>query len=92
MKALTADKLIESFPHPTTPPVLGMPAHKTIAPVHLKLNANAASMHSNRGNGKIGHLILTLKPAVLNTLSTPQFVPPTNPGPNPIMPEKSTSS
>ena len=92
MKALTADKLIESFPHPTMPPVLGLPTCKTIAPVHLKLNANAASMHSNRGNGKIGLLFLTLQPAVLNTLSTPHFDPPTNPGPNPTIPEKSTSS
>ena len=92
MKALTADKLIESFPHPTMPPVLGLPTYKTIAPVHLKLNDIAASTHFKRGHGKIGHLILTLQPAVLNTLSTPQFYPPTNPGPNPTTPDKSTSS
>ena len=92
MKALTADKLIESFPHSTIPLVLGLPTYKTIALVHLKLNDNAVSIHSNRGNGKIDLLFLILQPAVLNILSTPYFVLPTNSGPNPIIPEKSASS
>ena len=60
MKALTVDKLIKLFPYPTIPPVLGVSTYKTITPVYLKLNNNIASIHLNRDNSKVGHLILTL--------------------------------
>ena len=89
MKGVTAEKLIESFPHPTIQPVIGQPTYDAIAEVHLKLNANAASIFSNRGNGKLGHLFLT-SPEACNTLSTVQFVPPPNPGLNPDIPEGAT--
>ena len=50
-----------------------------------QFNTNATSVHSNRGNGQLGLLFLTLKGAVHTTLSTIPFVPPANPGHNPYM-------
>ena len=91
MKGVTAEHLIESFPHPTIQPIIGRPNYDSIAAFHLKLNANAASIHSNRGNGKLGHLFLTA-PEVCNTLSTATFIPPTNPGLNPDMPKGATGN
>ena len=49
------------------------------------LNTNAASIHSNRGNGQLGLIFLTLSGAVYATLSSTPFVPPVNPGQNPDM-------
>ena len=71
-------------------PIIGQPTHETIAEVHSKLNANAASVHSHRGNGQLGLLYLTLKPEVYNTLSNVPFEPPVNPGQHPNIPEGST--
>ena len=91
MKGVTAEHLIESFPHPTIQPIIERPNYNSIADFHLKLNANAASIHSNRGNGKLGHLFLTA-PKVYNTLSTTDFVPPTNPRLNLEIPDRATGN
>ena len=89
MKGIAAENLIESFPHYIFQFVIGQPIYDSIAEVHLKLSSNAASILSNRGNGKLGHLFLTLS-EVRNTLSTAQFVPLANPGLNPDIPEGAT--
>ena len=90
MTATTAEKIIESFPHPTIIPIIGQPNYESIAEVHLKLNTNAASVHSHRGNGNLGLLFLTVTPEVCDTLSDVPFDPPPNPGQHPCMPEGST--
>ena len=84
------DKVVEFFPHPTVQPIVGQPSYETIAELELKLNTNAASVHSNRGDGKLGLLFLTVKPAVYNTQSMAPFTPPTNPGQNPTIAAGST--
>jgi hypothetical protein len=66
---------IEGFPHPTISPILGILNYETIAEVNLQLNANAASVHSNLGDGAHGLLALTINPAVYNTLSAVALVP-----------------
>jgi hypothetical protein len=58
------DTIVDGFPHSTIPPVIGMPTFATIAKVNLKLNANAASVQSNLGDGTLGLLALTISPAV----------------------------
>ena len=90
MTRATAEKILESFPHPTIQPIVGKPNYESIAEVHLKLNANTASMRSNLGNGRLGHLFLTLQPEVFNALSTIEFVPPNNPGQNTVAPDGAT--
>ena len=81
---------MDSFPNPTISPIVGQPGYDTIAEVHLKLNANAASVQSHLGDGTLGLLYLTVTPAVYNTLSAIPFVPPPNPGSEPIIPPNST--
>jgi hypothetical protein len=87
MAAATLEALIESFPHPMIPPITGMPTYEWItAEVIRPLNANAASIHSKRGGGNLGHLALTISPAVFATLPTTPFIPPANPSPTPVIP------
>jgi hypothetical protein len=38
------DTNLNEFPNPSIPPILGIPSYATIAELHLKINANAASV------------------------------------------------
>ena len=80
------ESVVEGFPFPTVHPIVGEPNYESIAALHQQLNANAASVPSHLGNGALGLLYLTVSPAVYANLSAAPFVPPTNPGPTPIIP------
>ena len=86
----SADKIIEGFPHPTVTPIVGQPAFDTLKALKLLLSTNAASVISHLGNGALGLLWLVVSDAVYNTLSGTPFVPPTNPGPIPVIPANAT--
>ena len=86
------DKIVDGFPFPTIPPIVGTPTYNTIAEVNLKLNSNAASVQSNLGCGTLGFLQLTVSPAVYNTLSVTAFVVTVNPGSSPDIPANSTGT
>ena len=88
----SVEKIIQTFPHPTLSPILGQPAYASISALHLKLNTNAASVPSHLGNGQLGLLFLTVSPAVYNTQSAIEFVPPENPGQEVLIPENSTAA
>ena len=75
----SVDKIMESFPNPTIPPIVGQPRYDTIADMNLKLNANAVSIQSHLGNRALGLLFITITPAVYNTLSATPFVAPADP-------------
>ena len=70
----STEKIVDSFPNPTIQPIIGKPTYESIRRVHLKLNANAASIQSHLGNGRLGLLALTVTPVVFNTLSHLPFV------------------
>ena len=89
MTSLT-EKIRDSFPFLTIDPIIGEPNYENIKALHQKLNANAASVHSHLGNGKLGLLYLTDSPEEYNTLSYVPFEPPTNPGLTPTYPERAT--
>ena len=72
----SVEKIRDAFPFLSVEPIVGQPTYETIQLLHKKLNANAASIHSHLGNGKLGLLYLTVKPEVYNTLSDVEFVPP----------------
>ena len=75
------DKIIEGFPYPTLHRIVGEPNYASIADLHQKLNANAASVNSNLGCGTLGHLWLTLKPEICNTIvATVLYLPRTQDG------------
>ena len=80
------DKIVEGFPHHTITPIIGIPTYESISEIHIKLNLNAASVHSELGNGALGLLALTVTPPVYNTLAGVAFVPPGNPGQSFIIP------
>jgi hypothetical protein len=92
MAATTVEALIESFPHPVIPPIQGLPTYKSITEATQLLNANAASVHSELGGGSLGHLSLTISPAVYATLSATPFIAPNNPGAAPVFPENRTAA
>ena len=82
------EKIRESFPFLSVDPIVGQPTYESIKNLHKKLNANAASIHSHLGNGKLGLLYLTVTEEVYNTLSDVEFMPPVNSSPEvntPIM-------
>ena len=55
---------------------MGIPNYKIIKELHLLLSANTASVHSNRENGFLGHLVLTVSNAIHDTLSGCDFTAP----------------
>jgi hypothetical protein len=86
------DRIVEGFPHPIIQPINGIPNYEAIAELNLQLNANAASVQSNVGNGQLGLLALTASPAVYHTLSDIEFIPPANPGTTPNIPAGTTAA
>lgn len=75
-----------NFPHSVLTPLPNeRPTQQTLHQLHRELNANAASVHSNRGNGILGHLALVVPDATyLNASNGVLFDPPVNPGANPV--------
>ena len=86
------EKIVDGFPFSKIDPIIGTPDYESIADIHLKFSSNAASVQSNLGCGTLGLLFLNVSPAVYATLSTTMFVPPVNPGPEPIIPAGSTGA
>jgi hypothetical protein len=89
---ISANKIVDGFPHPTIAPIIGIPAYESIAELNLQLNANAASVQLNLGDGQLGLLALTVSPAVYNTLRAVAFQHPVNPGTSPIIPANATTA
>ena len=85
-------KILAGFPNKDVLPIVGIPNYKMIKELNLLLSANAASVHSNRGNGSLGHLALTVSKAVHNTLASCDFSTPTNPGGTVDVPANITAS
>ena len=86
------DKITAGFPHPTVDPILGLPTYATIKELHVHLNANAASIFTNLGDGQYGLLRLTVSNAQYNSVSTVPFVTPANPGATVTYPPNATSA
>ena len=72
-------KILESFPHSTIVSIIRQLTYEIIAQVYLKLNANAVSVHSPRGNRQLGLLYLTVYPYVYIILLNVLFNPLLNP-------------
>jgi hypothetical protein len=83
--AATKTAITANFPDPV-PTALGTtntdPTFETLQVVQVQLNANTASIHSNRGDDVNGHLTLTITPAdyyALRILNHIPFTPSMNP-------------
>lgn len=85
------EKIIETFPHKSINKIEGTPTFAILQDIQIQLNANAASVQSNLGDGLLGLLHLTVTPATYDTLSQVPFVVPVNPGPLPQFNARATS-
>jgi hypothetical protein len=70
------------FQHPLLTTLSDVNFH-SLTVLQRELNANASSIHSQRGSGTHGHLVLVCRPTVFAVISPTAFIPPTNPGPPP---------
>ena len=61
-------------------PLEGVPTHTYMTEVNGFLNACAASVHCNLGNGTVGYLVLTAQLASFQIASPTSFVKTVNPG------------
>lgn len=87
---MTDTKVLHLFPHPVLTKI-DVPSFTTLAVLHTEINANAMSVATMRGNGALGHLGLTV-PAAKYLLASNgvAFIPPANPGPDPVHPPLAT--
>ena len=69
----------DTMPHPVPTKIIGKPTQKTIAILHAQLVANARSVHSDGGDGRLGHAKIVLTDAEYTAFSngnTPYITPP----------------
>jgi hypothetical protein len=79
----SVESIREGFSFITIAKQFGLPTYETIAEVHLKLKANAASVVSKLSGGAHGLLGLVLPPATYAILTNVVFNTPVNPGTTP---------
>jgi hypothetical protein len=78
---------IADFPYPVLSPICptgSKPTYLTLRTAQLQLNMNAKSVHTHRGGGAFGHLVLTMTPAKYLTITALPFVIPVPPTLNPV--------
>ena len=87
---MTAHNITSAFPHPSLTPSASRPSYATLTVWQKELSGNAASVISHLGNGRQGHLALTISEAkYLAITNNVAFVPPLNP---PMQPEQATGA
>ena len=86
---------VSLFPHAAilaTHPPGQAPTYETLQPAIAQLNANAASIPSNEGDGILGHLVLTLGQATYATISNGNVAYPPPVAPAPLIIPQGTSA
>jgi hypothetical protein len=87
---MTAHNITSAFPHPSLTPSASRPSYATLTVWQKELSGNAASVISHLGDGRQGHLALTISEAkYLAITNNVAFVPPLNP---PLQPEQATGA
>ena len=76
----STETILSTFPECPISLLEGVPTHTYMTEVNGFLNACAASVHCNLGNGTVGYLVLTAQPASFRIASPTSFVKPVNPG------------
>ena len=81
MSDTSIEKIVALFPIQTVKPIIGEPTFESLNELTSDIKANASSIPTTRGGGDLGHLILTVSPAIYLTLSNNDvFNVPPNPG------------
>jgi len=77
---MNAHDITSAFPHPSLTPSTLRPNYATLAVLQKELSGNVASVSSHLGDGRQGHLALTISEAkYLAITGNVAFVPPLNP-------------
>lgn len=80
--------LLSLFPIPVLTPVAtstSVPTYASLQVVQTELNSNATAIHSTGGDGRFGHLVLTMQPAKYATLThNVPYAVPVHPGATPV--------
>ena len=74
------DNIIASMLEFVIPPLQGPPNLEYLTKLNTYLNSCSASVHSNHGCGRLGHIPLTDPPAIYALISATKLVVPTNSG------------
>ena len=90
--AATKESILDKFPFPVTPKIIGEPNFESLREVQRKLSNNAGSIQTNLGGGQHGYLALTVRPDIYFGLTGQVFAPPNDPGPYPIIPPGATNA
>ena len=64
MSDTSIEKIVALFPIQTVKPIIGEPTYESLHELTTDIKANASSIPTTRGGGDLGHLILTVTPAV----------------------------
>ena len=83
LSAPSPNSITASFPIPSLEPITARPTYASVQALQVALNSNAASVHSDLGDGLQGHLALTISAAAYLVITGVAFVAPANPGPHP---------
>ena len=97
--ATSSNKIADSFPYSKLTKIVGKPDYTSVARLKNELCANAVSVPSARGNGRLGHVALVIGTPAYNARVGPEAIAadpanpnalnwtdPPNPGPNPVYP------
>ena len=68
-------------------PCNGIPSREFLLDVNKYINEQTVDVFSFRGCGTLGHLVLSAQPTVFALQCATVFIPPTNPGATPIIPD-----
>jgi hypothetical protein len=82
MMASTPDELIAGFPHSSLPKVTGDPTFEDLKVISRLLNTSAMSVASYEGDGRHGHLGITMTNKEYFMIAADVFPVPANPGPS----------
>ena len=76
----SVDKFLADSTTPILPKIFVEPTIEVLVKLHIIISRNVASVASNLGGGRIGHLLLTITTYYYLAQKCHSFVPPHNPG------------
>ena len=80
------DNIFGAFTECPLAPLEGVPTYEYMKKKNIYLNSCLSAVDCTLGCGALGYLVLTAQPAVFSTHYGTAFLPPTNPGIHPVMP------
>lgn len=100
MTSTNTGTALSTFPHPELTRIIGAPTYLTLQQTRRELMANAISVHSIRGNGLLGHVVIVIGINAYNLLANPapvggnanNWTMPTHPGQAPNYPAGANSN